>query len=62
MNPLQISILLVAIFCLVRGFADLRERRFAWSLIGFACGGLLLFTPIPIPQPYQVDVVPASSQ
>jgi hypothetical protein len=36
-----------AIFCLVRGAVDLRQRRYAWGFLGVASGLLLLLTPLP---------------
>lgn len=60
MHFLTISLSAVAAYCLVRGLADYRERRFAWSIVGFACAGLLILTPIPTAGVTQVDVYPAS--
>jgi hypothetical protein len=36
-----------AIFCLARGAVDLRQRRYAWGILGLASGLVLLVTPIP---------------
>lgn len=35
------------LFCVVRGTADLRARRFAWGAIGIAAGLGLLLSPVP---------------
>ena len=42
----QWAALAVGIFCVVRGVADLRARRYAWGAMGVLAGLVLLLTPI----------------
>jgi hypothetical protein len=35
-----------ALYCLVRGIVDLRERRFVWAALGIVSGLVLMLTPI----------------
>ena len=37
----------VALYCLARGVIDLRQRRYIWGVLGIACGGMILFMPMP---------------
>jgi hypothetical protein len=46
MTLLLVVTCLVALYCLIRGIIDLRQRRYAWRTIGLLCAGLLLSTPI----------------
>ena len=39
-------VLAAGIFCLVRGVADLRARRYAWGAMGMLAGLVLLLTPL----------------
>ena len=39
--------LAVGIFCIVRGVADVRERRRLWGAAGIIAGLILILTPIP---------------
>ena len=42
----QWVVLATGIFCLVRGIADLRARRYVWGALGVLAGLALLLTPI----------------
>ena len=37
----------VALYCLARAIVDLRQRRYIWGIVGIACGGVTLLTPVP---------------
>jgi hypothetical protein len=39
-------VLAVALFCIVRGIVDVRQRRYAWGAVGIIAGLALLLTPI----------------
>jgi hypothetical protein len=40
--------MLAAIFCLVRGVTDLRQRKYLWAAVGMLAGvALIVTTPIP---------------
>jgi hypothetical protein len=41
-----IAALAAGIYCVVRAILDLRQRRYAWSAVGFLCAAGLLLTPI----------------
>jgi hypothetical protein len=46
-TPLWLIIgLIVALYCLARGVADLRRRSFVWGALGIAAGAFLLAIPI----------------
>jgi hypothetical protein len=40
------SALIAAIYCVARGIADLRAKRFAWGLMGLLSAAVFLFAPI----------------
>jgi hypothetical protein len=46
MNLWTITLLVSGIYCLARGAADLRQRRFLWGALGIVSCALLWFTPI----------------
>jgi hypothetical protein len=54
---------ITALYALVRGFMDLRQRRYVWGAAGLlcaiACGTLFLLTPIPT-HAVKVDLPQAS--
>jgi len=54
-------LLLPAAFCIARGIADLRARRFVWATLGLAAGALLILTPIPT-HAVKLDLPPASGR
>ena len=37
----------VAVFCVIRGIVDLRQRRFVWGALGILSGLVIMTTPIP---------------
>ena len=41
----QWAALAVGIFCVIRGVADLRARRYVWGALGVLAGLVLLLTP-----------------
>ena len=51
MTMTMIALGIAALYALVRGFMDLKQRRYVWGAAGLscaiACGTLLLLTPIP---------------
>ena len=42
----QWAALAVGIFCVVRGIADLRAKRYVWGVLGILAGLALLLTPV----------------
>lgn len=38
--------LAAGVYCIARGIADLRERRYGWGALGLLAGPFLLLTPI----------------
>jgi len=54
-------LLLPAAFCIVRGIADLRARRFVWGALGLAAGALLILTPIPT-HAVKIDLPPGGGR
>ena len=47
MTTWMIAALAAATYCIVRGVADLRRRRYVWGVLGIASGALLLLIPEP---------------
>lgn len=46
MSAWTIAGLAAAIYCIVRGIVDLRQRRFVWGALGILCGLILFTAPI----------------
>ncbi len=35
-----------AVFCIARGIVDIRQRRYAWGIVGLSVGLALLVAPV----------------
>jgi len=49
--------LVAALFCIVRGIVDIRQRRYAWGVIGVLVGVALMLAPTPS-MSVKVDIPP----
>ncbi|TWB73333.1 hypothetical protein FBZ87_105254 [Nitrospirillum amazonense] len=42
----EIMTFVAALYCLVRGLLDLRQKRYVWGVLGLLCGVGVLVMPI----------------
>jgi drug/metabolite transporter (DMT)-like permease len=41
------ALMLAGVFCIVRGVADLRRRRYVWGVLALVAAAVILSAPMP---------------
>ena len=60
MTPWIFVGLAVAFYCIARGIADLRQRRFLWGAAGILCGLAIMTVPIEV-RAVKYDLIPPAN-
>jgi hypothetical protein len=60
MTPWMLAAFVVAFYCIARGIADLRQRRFLWGAAGILCGFAIALVPIEV-RAVKYDLIPPAN-
>ena len=60
MTPWTMAAFAVAFYCIARGIADLRQRKFLWGAAGILCGLAIMSVPIEV-RAVKYDLIPPAN-